>query len=198
MKYLFFDTETTGVPKNYKAPASDVDNWPRMVQLAFILTDESGNVIIEHSQIIKPVGFEIPDAVVKIHGITNERAQAEGEEIGVVLNRFHDNLCLAYNLDDPGHLVAHNMNFDVKIISAEMFRFNPSMVLPIIGIDRICTMQKTTNLLRLPGQYGYKWPKLQELHSYLFGSEFEGAHDAMADIRATAKCFFELKKRGQI
>jgi hypothetical protein len=33
MKYLFFDTETTGVPKDYKAPSSDTDNWPRLQEL---------------------------------------------------------------------------------------------------------------------------------------------------------------------
>jgi len=29
--YLFFDTETTGLPRNWKAPVTDLDNWPRMV-----------------------------------------------------------------------------------------------------------------------------------------------------------------------
>ncbi len=32
--YLIFDTETTGLPKNYNAPLTDADNWPRLVQLA--------------------------------------------------------------------------------------------------------------------------------------------------------------------
>ena len=39
MRYLFFDTETTGVPQDYKAPSSDTDNWPRMVQLANMTRD---------------------------------------------------------------------------------------------------------------------------------------------------------------
>lgn len=41
--YLFFDTETTGLPKNYKAPASDSDNWPRLVQIAWSIYDAEGN-----------------------------------------------------------------------------------------------------------------------------------------------------------
>jgi len=36
MNYLIFDTETTGLPRNYKAPVTDGDNWPRLVQLAFL------------------------------------------------------------------------------------------------------------------------------------------------------------------
>ena len=27
--YLFLDTETADKPRNWKAPASDLDNWPR-------------------------------------------------------------------------------------------------------------------------------------------------------------------------
>jgi len=34
--YLFFDTETTGLPKKWKAPITDLDNWPRLVQLAYL------------------------------------------------------------------------------------------------------------------------------------------------------------------
>ena len=27
--YLFFDTETTGLPKRWNAPVTDLENWPR-------------------------------------------------------------------------------------------------------------------------------------------------------------------------
>ena len=43
--YLIFDTETTGLPKNYNAPISDTDNWPRAVQIAWQLHDEWGQLI---------------------------------------------------------------------------------------------------------------------------------------------------------
>ena len=43
---------------------------------------------------------------------------------------------------------------------------------------------------------GYKWPKLEELYRKLFGYTFDGAHDALADVEATRKCYFELKKKG--
>ena len=38
-------------------------------------------------------------------------------------------------------------------------------------------------------------PKLQELHRKLFGCDFDNAHDALSDIRATEKCFWEMRKR---
>ncbi len=43
--YLFFDTETTALPGSWKAPATDLYNWPRLVQLAFLLYDSNGNKI---------------------------------------------------------------------------------------------------------------------------------------------------------
>jgi len=61
--------------------------------------------------------------------------------------------------------------------------------------QKICTMQSTTDICKLPSQYGFKWPSLQELHKFLFGCDFEGAHDASDDVTAMAKCFFELKRR---
>ena len=59
--YLFFDTETTGVPKNYKAPPSDLLNWPRVVQLAWVVTDEQGRELKATNHIIRPDGFVIPE-----------------------------------------------------------------------------------------------------------------------------------------
>ena len=52
--YLIFDTETTGLPKNWRAPISDTENWPRCVQLAWQVHDEIGNLIESKSYIIKP------------------------------------------------------------------------------------------------------------------------------------------------
>ena len=57
-------------------------------------------------------------------------------------------------------------------------------------------MQTTTNFCQIPGPYGYKLPTLTELHQKLFDTLFNGTHDALCDVSACAKCFFELKKRG--
>lgn len=73
--YLFFDTETTGLPKNWKAPITDLNNWPRLVQLAFLIFDKNGNKISSGDFIIRPDGFIIPSDASAIHGISTERAQ---------------------------------------------------------------------------------------------------------------------------
>jgi DNA polymerase III epsilon subunit-like protein len=83
--YLFFDTETTGIPKNYKAPASDARNWPRLVQLAWLLVDKDGNEQKSVEHIVKPDGFSIPADVAKIHGITNDMAKQSGVDLKLAL-----------------------------------------------------------------------------------------------------------------
>lgn len=186
--YLFFDTETTGLPRNWKAPVSDLDNWPRLVQLAWLHYDIDGNRVGGNNYIIKPTGFTIPSEASRIHGISNDRAMTEGVELQGVLNDFQ-NL-----ISQTNYLVAHNMSFDEKIVGAEFLRNN--MANSLTAKTRICTMEKSTNYCKLEGPYGYKWPKLSELHYKLFGTGFEEAHNAAVDIHATAKCFWEMKKLG--
>jgi DNA polymerase III alpha subunit (gram-positive type) len=188
--YLFFDTETTGLPRNWKAPVTDVNNWPRLVQLAFLMYDNSGKEISAGDFIIKPVGFSIPADVSEVHGITNERALQEGQPILPVLQHFNS------LVQQANCLVAHNISFDEKIVGAEFLR--NGMANALSGKKKICTMEKTTNFCALKGPYGYKWPKLSELHYKLFGTHFEEAHNAAADIHATAKCFWELKRIGEL
>ncbi len=192
MKILFFDTETTGLPKDWKAPASDVDNWPRMIQIAFLVyvfnevetlnefTRIGGGV-----EIIRPDGFEIPEEVAKIHGISQARADEVGVPISSILPLLADQIFSA------DLIVGHNIAFDRKILGAEFHRHGIEDALE--GKTKSCTMMNSAKYCALPRN---KWPKLQELHNKLFGAEFEDAHDAAADIAATAKCYMELVVRG--
>jgi len=146
--YLFFDTETTGLPKNWKAPVTDLNNWPRLVQLAFLYYDNSGNKITEGDFIIKPEGFTIPADASRIHGISNEKAINEGKQLRVVLQNFQSLISQAVVL------VAHNMSFDEKIVGAEFLRVGMPNTIP--SKRKICTMESTTNFCALDGPYGYK------------------------------------------
>lgn len=186
--YLFFDTETNGLPKSWKAPVTDLSNWPRLVQIAWILFDEQGNELERNDHIVKPVGFSIPSDSSSIHGISTARAIAEGIDLQAVLDEFDAKIAKAE------HLVAHNMAFDEKIVGAEFLR--SKMQNSIAAKRKICTMLGTKDFVAIPGNFGNKWPTLHELHHKLFAQGFEEAHNAAADIQATAKCFWEAKKRG--
>ena len=188
--YLFFDTETTGLPLDWKAPVTNVNNWPRLVQLAYLQFDDDGNELSSGDFIIKPEGFEIPDEVSKIHGITNAKALKHGYSLIFVLEIFNS------LISESDILVAHNMSFDEKIIGAEFIRCG--MKSNLLQKKRICTMKSSTDFVAIPGKYGFKFPQLSELHYKLFNTGFDEAHNASVDINATAKCFWELRRLGKI
>lgn len=190
--YLFFDTETTGLPRNWNAPVSDLDNWPRLVQIAWVFY-KNGIKISSSDFIIKPEGFRIPIDASNIHGITTERAEKDGTPLQVVLREFQN------IMEQSDCLVAHNISFDEKIMGAEFLR--KDMPNGLISKKTICTKERSTNFCAIPSPNGYsdyKWPKLSELYLKLFGTEFEDSHSALADVNATAECFWELKKLGII
>ena len=191
-KILFFDTETTGLPKSWGAPASDTENWPRLVQLGWILADTAGNIIHQGNMIIKPDGFEIPEPAARVHGITTEIALAQGKPLHCATTSF------AMDLAQADAIVGHNVTFDVKVVGAELFRMLLDFVFERMdGMPRIDTMLSSTDYCKIRGANGrVKWPKLIELYQFLFNKPFDNAHDAMADITATMECYYELVNRG--
>jgi len=184
--YLFFDTETTGLPRNWKAPVTDTNNWPRMVQIAWILSDKNGNRIESKEYIIKPDGYNIPSDASRVHRITTQRAVDEGVNLLKVLKEFNE------LITKSDVIVAHNIDFDKMILGAEFVR--NSIKSEFHFKPKLCTMKASTDYCRIPGNYGYKWPKLSELHQVLFNEGFDEAHDASVDINATERCFWEMKK----
>ncbi len=188
--YIFFDTETSGLPKRWDAPASDFNNWPRIVQLAWVCCDENGNQTSEQVRLIKPDGFTIEPGAAKVHGISTQYAIENGEPLEPILKEF------GAAVEASSLLVAHNIDFDRKIAGAEFLRASLPNVLD--DIRRSCTMTESTNYCKLPGRYGYKWPTLDELHRKLFNKSFSGAHDASADCAACMRCFFKLKELGYV
>ena len=185
--YLIFDTETTGLPKNWKAPISDTENWPRCVQLAWQVHDEIGNLIESKSYIVRPDNFDIPYESEKIHGISTLLAEEEGVELHNILNEFND------SISKSKFIIGHNVNFDLNVIGCEFYRKNIISNIESTDVLDTCT-ELTADLCKLPGGRGgkFKLPTLTELHEFLFESPFEDAHNASADVEATARCFLEL------
>ncbi len=187
-RVLIFDTETNGLPANFRLPESDTSNWPRIVQVAWVLAEPDGTVFHQFKSLVKPSGFTIPLEAVRVHGITTEMALQHGNDLNWILDEF----VKVVNASET--VVAHNAEFDRKVIGSEFIRCGRSN--PLSSKPIICTMVNTTGLLKLPGSRGYKWPKLEELHKFLFGTSFAGAHDALADVNACRRCYFRLLSRG--
>ena len=189
--YLIFDTETTGLPQNYSAPLTDFDNWPRCVQLAWQVHDVTGKLISSGDYIVKPDGFTIPFNSEKVHGISTERAHKEGIPLNEVMDIF------SRDLEKCTFVIGHNLEFDLNIMGSEYLRMEREN--PLAKRVPIDTKDESTEYCAIPGGRGrYKWPTLAELHDKLFDIGFEEAHNAAADVDATARAFLELVRIGVI
>lgn len=183
-KYIVFDVETTGLPKNFNNSPKLFNLWPRIVQFSWIIVDNEK--IKEKSYIVKPENYIIPLESTKIHNISNKEAILNGIELEKVLHYFEED-CKNTNL-----LIAHNAKFDTNIILSSCYKINKDVDF-IKNKKIICTMKNTTKLCSLPGKYGFKYPKLQELYFFLFNKNpTEKLHNSLEDSRVTLKCYKKL------
>lgn len=194
---LFFDTETTGI-KTWDNP----DFVPRLVQLGAILQDtESGRVLSEVNFMIHPGDTQIPPDAARIHGITTELATEYGIPVEAV-DRIFENM-----IDKAQLIVAHNIGYDLDVVKDNLPRCHEL----INKRPHFCTMQANVYIVNSPlsdKQFSYfrahpekqdalyKVPTLTETFKHYYGRAFEGAHDAMADIRACRDIYLDLIERG--
>ena len=185
--YLIFDTETTGLPRDFKAPITDTDNWPRCVQIAWQLHDGMGNLIQSKDYLIQPEGYDIPYEAEKIHGISTDLAMEQGISLKDMLTEFKEVLGKAK------FIVGQNLKFDTNVVGCEFVREEVENNLQEMPVLDTCT-EDTAALCQIPGGRGgkFKLPTLTELHQYLFNQPFGEAHNATADVEATTRCFLEL------
>lgn len=189
--HLVFDLETTGKLNIYGKNVTSLDDYPRVVQIAWQLYDINEQLISEKNYIIKPFGFVIPIESTKIHGIHHSEASLIGVPIRQALTYFIKDLFKAK------YLIAHNILFDAIVLSREAL--DCDLEIDFSNITTICTMQSSTNFCKIPFKSNtiysnnYKLPKLQELHHILFGYTFKDTHNAISDVKACAKCYFTLK-----
>lgn len=186
MNVLVFDTETTG--KCEFRLAADHPRQPRVIQIGALLCNQAGDDLDQMNVLIIPNGFEIPLAASAVHGITTEKAITDGIPIEKALQRFSD---MARQSEV---LVGHNSDFDTLLMKGEFLRAKMECLWKPVK----CTMKAATPICKIPGPYGFKWPKLIEAYQFAFNQAFDGAHDAFADVKATARLFFWLKEKGAI
>lgn len=187
--YLVFDTETTGLPL-WNQPSDD-PGQPHVVDIAWSLFDRDGGEIERFDAIINPgADVIIPDDVAEIHGITTERAQAEGIPPADVWAKFVDAVVRA------DVFVGHNISFDLRMMRI--------MAARVVGekwenpLPTYCTMRHSTNrccILKAKAKTSndWKWPTLTEAMRHFFDEDHGDAHRARPDCDASARIFFHLK-----
>ncbi len=167
----------------WKLPHGHRDQ-PRVVQLAAILADADGGVIDQFCHLVQ-CDVPIPPGAAKVHGITNEMVMKNGTNPDTVLDAFET------LLEQADLYACHNLNFDLAIILAMYAQQN--RYCPLQRMDSFCTMKAYTNVCCIPGKNGKnKWPSLQEAYRHAFARDFSGAHNALADAKATMEIFFQL------
>ena len=189
---LFFDTETTGFPKD-KLPSDDPEQ-PHIVQLAAILDDENGNIKASMNIIINADCGPVPEKAYNVHKISEAIYKEFGISYLVALAPFNS---LVQCTDV---IVAHNTDFDLKILKIAYARLGKleQFTSKIQSKPQFCTMLATTDIVKIPnprGRGGYKWPKLDEAYRVLVNpSGFAGAHDAFEDVKACREVFYSLEE----
>ena len=173
---------------NWKIPSGD-PSQPHIVQLAGILCDaDSKAVIMGMDLIIKPEGYEIPEEMTEIHGISNEMAMDVGVPEKLAVETL---LAMCGNADR----CAYNKTFDQRIIRIALKRFFSDEGL----MDRWATKEDHHDTMRMAQKvFGGKVMKLSEAYLKVTGVEFEGAHTAIMDTLACMELYFELKDREEL
>ncbi len=186
---LFLDTETTGLYHYDKR--SDDPAQPKIVELAALLTDDTGKEYGAFNVLIDP-GIDIPAEATAVHGITRVDCMISGIPIRLALDMLY-----AYT-SHCQIIIGHNISFDMKMIrSSYSHLFLDKEILS--KIPTYCTMLKSTNICKIPkanGKGGNKWPRLNEAYKSLLGKEMIGGHRAIEDVRATKEIYFKLKEMG--
>jgi len=185
---LFIDTEASGLPGNWTLPYSDDDNWPHIVQVAWLIYDEQRNLVKQQNHYINAEGVNITQSAIETHGITPEYLSSNGEPQSQVMEMLANDL-----VEYEPQIIGHFMQLDYYLLGAAFYRtgvFNPLSKLPVF-----CTMVATTQLLRSPST---RQLRLGDLYYMLFKTDLQHQHDALHDAQATAECFFELRDRGEI
>ena len=196
MKVLVFDTETTGLPTGRNPSIMDLNKWPHVLQLSYILYDSETKKLLEmRDDLIKiPLDVEITPGSEAIHHISRLMCEDRGINIRDALNYFNK------AIDKADVLVAHNISFDKRLLMVECMRTKIKQHFTTNGERKpeYCTMKNSTDLCQIPvtnsntGENYFKFPTLSELHLKLFGTKPNGTHNALADILICLRCYTKV------
>lgn len=179
MRVVVLDTETTGWVRNL--PLDD-PRQPHLVQLGVIVADTERREVVSSIDImVRPEGWEIPDRVVKVHGISEAKANVHG-----ISERLATELLV--DLWGGSRMIAHNANFDHRILSIAMARYQPKVIQDRwAGTERLCTMEESVRYVKKKKKEGrtkYQNPSLGEAYKHFTGRAMKSAHSAYPDADA--------------
>lgn len=175
-----FDLETTGT-----------DPREARIVTAAVIELKDGNALGRREWLADP-GVEIPAEAVAVHGISNERAAAEGSPPDQVTDQVADVLVTYWRTGVP--VVAYNAAFDLTLLSAELRRHGlPSLRERLGGLAPAPVIDPYT-IDRSVDRYRRGKRNLEAVCTE-YGIALDSAHDATADALAAARLARAIAER---
>lgn len=184
MPTIAFDLETTGL---INPDVDDPNYQPHIIEFGAIKVEGSLEPST-FSTLIHP-GIPIPPAITKITGII----AADVSGAPSLLEKHYE---IAHFFTGADHLVTFNgLGYDLPVMMFNLRRYGLQYQFPW---PRYHTdlMMAATDYLGMQGKTGNKPPKLRELYLALFNEEFDNAHRALDDAKATMRCYQDLLHKG--
>ena len=212
---MVFDVETNKLlPK--KNESNNISNMPNILQMSYAIYNNKENKCekLFNSYIKIDDSIEISEFITGLTGITREKCN-NGRNIKDCLLEFYNDFIKC------DIIVAHNYEFDMKVIQTEIERnidylkplainigliFDPMQML-LRGIRYYCTMKENINFCNLYITYNKKdasgnikqdkykkFPTLSELYKKIFHYDPpDGLHNSIIDVLVCLRCFMKLK-----
>lgn len=186
--FCFIDIETSGIPQKdgyqYSPPSqTEKYNNSRIIEIAYIIANIEERVFVKIKSVavlVKPEEFNINNS--HIHGITQEEAEKKGIKITDFLTQFHS------DLQGVESILSYNIDFDLNILLSECYRVDMKLYDTIRKKSKSCVMELSRDFMKVD-----KYPKLQEIYSFLFGKNFDQKHRALDDTEIMVKCYCKIK-----
>jgi DNA polymerase III epsilon subunit-like protein len=180
MKVMLFDTETTGLIKNSALP---LEVQPSVIEFFGLSCVQEGKEIKEVGkwESLFKYAKPLPEIIVKMTGIRDD------DLVSAPFFKSKANDVAAF-IEAHDRVVAHNLSFDMDMMTNEFRRINGHITWPK---DRLCTVEATEHLK------GHRI-SLTDIHIHLFGEAFPKAHRAETDVRAMYRCYVRLLEMGEI
>lgn len=188
---LLFDAESSGLVRKELPPLDP--SQPHLVQIAAKLVDEQGRRIMRWTAVVRPDNWSIEPEAEAIHGISERRAYRVGVPLVDALRPLRVMAPLAKVI--VGHGI---QNFDRQLITAELHRLKAKADWwNGRGADFFDCAEEATEICKLAGEYGSKFPSLKEALDFFFpeGAPHITTHDAENDLEDTQRLYFAILER---
>lgn len=167
-----FDLETTGT-----------DPREARIVTGSVIEVRAGEPLGRREWLADP-GVEIPADAVAVHGISNERAAAEGSPADQVADAIADVLVSYWKTGVP--VVAYNAAFDLSLLSAELRRYGLPSLSDRLGGRAPAPVVDPYTIDRWVDRYRRGKRNLEAVCAE-YGIVLDAAHNASADALAAAR-----------